>query len=75
MQRCFSASKTQENGSVLSALLRSAGGTAGGWHVATVNMSTNLRMKKRGNVPPRLLTLQTPYISTRPSFYTQVDSY
>jgi hypothetical protein len=29
-----------------------------GVHVAAVNMSTNLRMKKRGNVPPRLLTLK-----------------
>lgn len=30
----------------------------GGVHVAEVNMSTNLRMKKRGNVPPRLETLR-----------------
>jgi hypothetical protein len=29
----------------------------GGWQVATVKASTNLRMKKRGKVPPRLLTL------------------
>ena len=36
--------------SILGALL-------GGWQVATVKASTNLRMKNLGNVPPRLLTL------------------
>ena len=30
---------------------------SGGIQVATVNMSTSFRMKKRGNVPPRLDTL------------------
>lgn len=35
----------------------SKGGEVGGWHVATVKYSTNLRMKKRGKVPPRLETL------------------
>jgi len=34
-----------------------------GVHVAAVNMSTNLRMKKRGKVPPRLLTLQEKGVS------------
>jgi hypothetical protein len=34
-----------------------------GVHVAAVNMSTNLRIKKRGNVPPRLLTLEERDVS------------
>lgn len=32
-------------------------GSIAGTQVAFVNMSTNFRTKKRGNVPPRLLTL------------------
>lgn len=39
------------------ALLLSAGGELGGTHVADVNRSTNFKMKKRGNVPPRFETL------------------
>ena len=35
----------------------SLGALVGGWQVATVKASTNLRMKNRGKVPPRLLTL------------------
>lgn len=31
---------------------------AGGTHVATVKVSTSLRTKKRGKVPPRLETLR-----------------
>lgn len=40
-----------------------AGGTEGGVHVAAVKASTNLRTKKRGKVPPRLLTLRTKSVS------------
>jgi len=39
--------------------LRSEGGIDGGMHVAEVSMSTSLRTKIRGNVPPRLLTLKS----------------
>ena len=35
----------------------SAGGFAGGLQVAIVKVSTSLRMKKRGKVPPKLETL------------------
>ena len=48
MQRCFSASATQEKGEVMRAPLReeaSAGGFAGGLQVAIVKASTSLRMK------------------------------
>lgn len=34
-----------------------------GWQVAIVKRSTSLRMKKRGNVPPRLETLWRSYVS------------
>ena len=60
MQRCFSASATQENGSVMRGPLRevgSEGGVEGGLQVAMVKVSTSLRIKKRGKVPPRLETL------------------
>lgn len=42
----------------MSSPLKSGGAIEGGVHVAEVNMSTNLRMKKRGKVPPRLDTLR-----------------
>ena len=60
MQRCFSASATQEKGAVMRGPLReeaSEGGSAGELQVAIVKVSTSLRMKKRGKVPPRLETL------------------
>ena len=60
LQRCFSASATQENGEVMGVPLRveeSVGSGEAGRHVATVNTSTSLRMKNRGKVPPRLETL------------------
>lgn len=57
LQRCLSASSAQENGFVTSSPFGSFGGIDGGEHVAAVKASTNLRTKKRGNVPPRLLTL------------------
>lgn len=41
-------------------------GSIDGWQVAFVKMSTNFRTKKRGNVPPRLLTLWTCRVSERP---------
>jgi len=60
-QRCFSASSTQLKDCVMrSAPFRSAGAEVGGVQVAMVKRSTNLRMKKRGKVPPRLLTLESP---------------
>lgn len=60
VQRCFSASATQEKGAVMRGLLRvvgSEGGFRGGLQVAIVKVSTSLRMKKRGKVPPRLEAL------------------
>ena len=56
---CFSASRTQEKGCKIRSPLRRSlvGGIEGGMQVAVVKASTNLRTKKRGNVPPRLLTL------------------
>lgn len=59
MQRCLSPSRAHEKGCVTSGPLRSSflGGMEGGVQVAEVNMSTALRTKKRGNVPPRLETL------------------
>ena len=59
MHLCFSASATHEKEEVIRAPLRSAdmGEDEGGVQVATVKVSTNLRMKKRGKVPPRLETL------------------
>lgn len=59
MQRFFSGSRAQENGVVMRVPLRESagGGMVGGRHVAWVNMSTSLRTKMRGNVPPRLETL------------------
>lgn len=60
MHRCFSASNTQLKGWVMRSpfsVERSLGGTEGGKQVAFVKRSTNLRMKKRGKVPPRLETL------------------
>jgi hypothetical protein len=59
IQRCFSASRTQLKGCVIRSpfSMSDLGALVGGWQVATVKASTNLRMKKRGKVPPRLLTL------------------
>ena len=60
MQRCFSASATHEKGEVMSGDLRvemSFGGFVGGWQLARVKLSTSLRMKKRGKVPPRFEAL------------------
>lgn len=59
MHLCFSASATQEKGDVIRSPLRPAdfGGDDGGEQVAVVKVSTSLRMKKRGKVPPRLDTL------------------
>lgn len=57
MHLCFSASATQEKGVVIKEGLRSEGGVRGGLHVAMVKTSTSFRIKKRGNVPPRLETL------------------
>lgn len=59
IQRCFSASRAQENGLVIRGPLRSTAvfGSSVGEQVATVNASTSLRTKKRGKVPPRFDTL------------------
>ena len=59
-QRCFSASATQEKVDVISgpfSVEGSLGGSMDGRQVADVKTSTSLRMKKRGNVPPRFETL------------------
>ena len=62
IQRCFSASATQEKGEVMAVAgsFRSREERTeaeGGMQVARVKVSTSLRMKKRGKVPPRLETL------------------
>lgn len=57
MHLAFSGSRTHEKGDVIGSPFRFAGIVVGGVHVATVNMSTNLRIKNFGNVPPRLETL------------------
>jgi hypothetical protein len=55
LQRFLSGSKAQENGAVSDSL--------GGMQVADVNMSTSLRMKNLGNVPPRFETLRRDQVS------------
>ena len=58
--RAFSADMAHEKDSVIRGPLRLEGRvvpTAGGMQVADVKRSTSFRMKKRGNVPPKLETL------------------
>ena len=60
MQRFFSGSSAQENAEVTRASFSWSlgGGVVGGRHVAWVKRSTSLRTKMRGNVPPKLETLE-----------------